>query len=168
MLANRRHVGQRAIDIKALLQTWIEEVDKGDDGQRHRRRFRQALRPSRLLDGIVGEVFVPNDALDLVGLAVIQVGLKRIFFRQHRIVSDQRLQDVVLFLEKEVPVHIGVVDVNVGVHDTQWLVWHLSLALQKDNSTDCACSDGNRKSESNRTAFQSRKIAFGLILVEDG
>src|SRR5262245_15103233 len=89
MLAHSRQVRMRAVDIKALRQVWIAEVNQANKRNRDFRSCGQLLRPRHLLDGILGDEFVPEEAVYLPRAGCAEIAIEKIRPWQRGVIPDK-------------------------------------------------------------------------------
>jgi hypothetical protein len=137
MLAHGGQVRKTAVDIQALWQVWIAEVNQANKRNWDFRSCRQLLRPLHLLDGILGDELVPDEALYLPRAGCSEIVIEKVSSWQRGVIPDKSFKSRVFPCENTVAVGSAVVEMSVCIDDCcpagQRGSCHL-LSLQRDQS----------------------------------
>src|SRR5262247_1842085 len=117
MLAHSSQVRKRAVDIQALRQVWIAEVNQANKRNWDFRSRSQLLRPRHLLDGILGDKFMPDEAVYLPRAGCSEIIIEKVSPRQHGVIPDKSFKCWVLPCKNTVAVGSAVVEMSVCIHD---------------------------------------------------
>src|SRR5262245_59543127 len=117
MLAHGSQVRKRAVDIQALRQVWIAEVNQANKRNWDFRGCSQLLRPRRLLDGILGDEFVPDEAVYVPRASCSEVIIEKVSPRQRGVIPDKSFKCWVLPCKNTVAVGSAVVEMSVCIDD---------------------------------------------------
>src|SRR5215472_8741654 len=137
MLAHGSQVRKRAIDIQALRQVWIAEVNQANKRNWDFRSRSQLLRPHHLLNGVLGDEFVPDEAVYLPRAGCSEIIIEKVSPRQRGVIPDKSFKCRVLPCKNTVTVGSAVVEMSVCIDD--------------------CCTVGERGSCHDRTASPSRQ-----------
>src|SRR5262252_4664016 len=137
MLAHGSQVRKRAVNIQALRQVWIAEVNQANKRNWDFRSCSQLLRPRHLLDGILGDEFAPDEAVYLPRAGCSEIVIEKVSSRQRRVIPDKSFKSRVFPFKNTVPVSSGVVEMSMCIDD--------------------CCPAGERGSCHDRTASPSRQ-----------
>src|SRR5262249_33010878 len=110
-------VRKRAIDIQAFRQVWIAEVNQADKRYWDFRSCSQLLRPPHLFDGILGDEFVPDEAVYLPRARCSEIVIEKISPRQRGVIADKSFKSRVFPCKNTVPVGSAVVEMRVCIDD---------------------------------------------------
>src|SRR5262245_65437075 len=89
MLAHGSQVRKRAVEIQALRQVWIAEVNQANKRNWDFRSRSQLLRPRYLLDGILGDEFVPDEAVYLPRAGCSELVIEKVRSWQRGVIPDK-------------------------------------------------------------------------------
>src|SRR5262249_980621 len=117
MLAHGSQVRKRAEEIQALRQGWIAEVNQANKRNWDFRSRSQLLRPRHLLDGILGDEFVPDEAVYLPRAGCSEIVIKKVSPRQRGVIPDKSFKSRVFPCKNTVAVGSAVVEMSVCIHD---------------------------------------------------
>src|SRR5215469_801133 len=117
MLAHAGQVRKRAVDIQALRQVWIAEVNQANKRNWDFRSCSQSLRPRHLLDGILGDEFVPDEAVYLPRAGCSEIVIEKVSPRQRGVIPDKSFKSRVLPCKNTVVVGSAVVEMSVCIDD---------------------------------------------------
>src|SRR5262249_28531007 len=117
MLAHGSQVRKRAVDIQALWQVWIAEVNQANKRNWDFRSCSQLLRPRPLPDGILGDEFVPDEAIYLPRAGCSEIVIEKVSPRQRGVMPDKNLKSRVFPFKNTVPVGSSVVEMSVRIDD---------------------------------------------------
>src|SRR5262245_31705425 len=137
MLAHGSQVRKRAVDIQALWQVWIAEVNQANKRNWDFRSCSQLLRPPHLLDGSLGNEFVPDEAVYLPRAGCSEIVIEKVSPRQRGVIPDKSFKSRVFPCKNTVAVGSAVVEMSVCIDD--------------------CCPAGERASCHDRTASPSRQ-----------
>src|SRR5262249_6076018 len=117
MLAHGSQVRKRAVDIQALRQVWIAEVNQANKRNWDFRSYSQLLRPRHLLDGILGDEFVPDEAVYLPRAGCSEIIIEKVSPWQRGVVPNKSFKSRVLPCKNTVVVGSAVVEMSVCIDD---------------------------------------------------
>src|SRR5215469_13423753 len=117
MLAHGSQVRKRAVNIQALRQVWIAEVNQANKRNWDFRSCSQLLRPLHLLDGIRGDEFMPDKAVYLPRAGCSEIVIEKVSPRQRGVIPDKNLESRVFPFKNTVPVSSAVVEMRVCIDD---------------------------------------------------
>jgi len=137
MLAHGSQVRKRAVEIQALRQVWIAEVNQANKRNWDFRSRSQLLRPRYLLDGILGDEFVPDEAVYLPRAGCSEIVIEKVSPWQRGVIPDKSFKSRVFPCKNTVAVGSAVVEMRVCIDD--------------------CCQTGERGSCHDRTASPSRQ-----------
>src|SRR5262245_40858849 len=117
MLAHGSQVRKRAVDIQPLRQVWIAEVNQANKRNWDFRCRSQLLRPRHLLDGILGDKFMPDEAVYLPRAGCSEIIIEKVSPRQRGVIPDKSFKSRVLPCKNTVAVGSAVVEMSVRIDD---------------------------------------------------
>src|SRR5262245_13721367 len=112
MLAHGSQVRKRAIDIQTLRQVWIAEVNQANKRNWDFRSRSQLLRPHHLLNGVLRDEFVPDEAVYLPRAGCSEIIIEKVSPRQRGVIPDKSFKCRVLPCKNPVTVGSAVVEMN--------------------------------------------------------
>src|SRR6516225_5313451 len=117
MLAHGSQVRKRAVEIQALRRVWIAEVNQANKRNWDFRSRSHLLRPRHLLDGILGDEFVPDEAVYLPRAGCSEIVIEKVSPRQRGVIPDKSFKSRVFPCKNTVAVGFAVVEMNVCIDD---------------------------------------------------
>src|SRR5262245_11823998 len=117
MLAHGSQVRKRAVDIQALRQVWIAEVNQANKRNWDFRSYSQLLRPRHLLDGILGDEFVPDEAVYLPRAGCSEIVIEKVSPWQRGVIPDKSFKSRIFPCKNTVAVGSTVVEMSVRIDD---------------------------------------------------
>ena len=117
MLAHGGQIRKRAVDIQALRQIGVLEVNQANKRHWDFRSCSQLLRPCHLLDGILGYEFVPDEAVYLPRTGRAEIVIEKVNPWQRGVIPDESLKSRVFPCKNTVAVGSAVVEMSVCIHD---------------------------------------------------
>src|SRR5262245_40916347 len=117
MLAHGSQVRKRAVDIQALRQVWIAEVNQANKRNWDYRSYSQLLRPRHLLDGILGDEFVPDEAVNLPRAGCSEIVIEKVSPWQRGVIPDKSFKSRIFPCKNTVAVGSAVVEMSVRIDD---------------------------------------------------
>src|SRR5215475_5543405 len=123
-------------------QTHIAEVNQANKRNWDYRSCSQLLRPRHLLDGILGDELVPDEAVNLPRAGCSEIIIEKVSPRQRGVIPDKSFKCRVLPCKNPVTVGSAVVEMSVCIDD--------------------CCPAGERGSCHDRTASPSRQQTANL------
>src|SRR5215510_14335192 len=117
MLAHGSQVRKRAIDIQTLRQVWIAEVNQANKRNWDFRSRSQLLRPHHLLNGVLRDESVPDEAVYLPRAGCSEIIIEKVSPRQRGVIPDKSFKCRVLPCKNTVTVGSAVVEMSVCIDD---------------------------------------------------
>jgi len=117
MLAHGSQVRKRAVDIQALRQVGIAEVNQANKRDWDFRSFSQLLRLRHLLDGIPGDEFMPDEAVYLPRAGCSEIVIEKVSSWQRGVIPDKSFKSRVFPCKNTVAVGSAVVEMSVCIDD---------------------------------------------------
>src|SRR6516164_278907 len=117
MLAHGSQVRKRAVDIQALRQVWIAEVNQANKRNWDFQSYSQLLRPRHLLDGILGDEFVPDEAVNLPRAGCSEIVIEKVSPWQRGVIPDKSFKSRIFPCKNTVAVGSAVVEMSVRIDD---------------------------------------------------
>src|SRR5262252_6088667 len=117
MLAHGSQVRKRPVDIQAPRQVWIAEANQANKRNWDFRSCSRWLRPRYLLDGILGDEFVPDEAVNLPRTGCSEIVIEKVSPWQRGVIPDKSFKSRVFPCKNTVAVGSAVVEMSVRIDD---------------------------------------------------